>query len=132
MYVRGIGRNSLGRARGPITAVMCACGCMSLYGWAESRQTEKNGTLSPSRVWTLTVALPWDASGVGSSGWAKALNEKLDLTRRGHAGEQHRYRIRRQHLMLDKHGNASTRSVSEATVKRTLIREDHPGLWTER
>jgi hypothetical protein len=83
-------------------------------------------------VWPGAPVLPWSGGATAASDWTRLLDGKLDLTRKGRAGEQRRYRIRRQHLILDRHGRVLTRTVAEGTVRRILLREDSPGLWTER
>src|SRR5690242_12893301 len=60
-------------------------------------------------VWTETPILPWNGSSSVASRWSKMLEGKLDLTRRGRSGEQHRYLIRRQNLSVDRYGRILTR-----------------------
>ncbi len=84
-----------------------------------------------SEIWGWWPVVPWDDRPVAQSQWADVLNQPLDLTRKGEAGEEHRYRIKRINLTLDREGKVLSRVVAEAELARTLVREAEPGLWVE-
>jgi hypothetical protein len=84
-----------------------------------------------STIWGPWPVLPWDAEPVEGSHWTLVLNQPLDLTRRGKAGDQHRYQIRRVNLSVDREGQIISRMVAEAELARTLVREVEPNLWVE-
>lgn len=85
-----------------------------------------------STIWGPWFALPWDTESVAAPAWTEALNQPLDLTRRGRAGDRHHYRIRRVNLSVDREGQILNRMIAEADLTRTLVREVEPNLWEER
>lgn len=90
------------------------------------------GPAATGQLWTERPVLPWDEQAVGKGEWASLLDRKLDLSRRGKAGETRRYRVRRENVMYDRIGQPLTRMLAEGLVERTLLRETEPGVWTER
>jgi hypothetical protein len=128
------GENRRGGALVSLTLVtlICLCGSGTAWTGGQPPANRAGSRASPSDVWPNTPVLPWSGSGTGASDWASILDKKLDLTRKGRKGEQRRYRIRRQHLIVDRQGRVLARSVSEGSLKRVLLRQDTPGLWTER
>lgn len=85
-----------------------------------------------SKIWGWWTLVPWDGRPVGASAWADVLNQAFDLTRKGKAGEQHRYQIKRTNLTVDRQGKVVGRMTAEAQLARTLLREAEPGVWLER
>ncbi len=85
-----------------------------------------------SKIWGWWPLVPWDNQSVKDSAWAKVLNEPIDLTRRGKAGDTLRYQIKRVNLTVDREGKVLNRMVAEGQISRTLLREAEPGLWVER
>ncbi len=90
------------------------------------------GTLPEGQLWAERPRLPWDEQPVSKGDWAKCLDAKLDLTRRGKVGETRRYRIHRENVMYDPIGRPANRMVADGTIERVLLRETEPGWWTER
>ncbi len=68
------------------------------------------------QLWTKRPVPLWDGQAVGKGDWASLLDRKLDLSRRGKAGETRRYRIRRENLMYDRIGQPLTRTLTEGLV----------------
>jgi hypothetical protein len=100
-----------------------------------SGQNEQAAPQSPegeSRIWGWWPLVPWDDQPVKAATWAKVLNNPIDLTRRGKAGDKLRYQIKRVNLTVDREGKVLNRMVAEGQLSRTLLREAEPGLWVER
>jgi hypothetical protein len=98
-------------------------------------QNEQAPPQSPegeSKIWGWWPWVPWDAQPVKASAWAKVLNQPIDLTRKGKAGEELRYEIKRINLSVDREGKILNRMVVEGRLSRTLLREAEPGVWVER
>jgi hypothetical protein len=93
---------------------------------------ETPAALPDWQVWSQAPLFPWDDQAAATSPYSQALNAKLDLTRRGKAGDARVYRIRRENLQYDRAGKPLTRMVAEGTIRRTLLREESPGTWVER
>ncbi len=85
-----------------------------------------------SEIWGWWPVVPWDKQPVEAAAWTEILNQPLDLTRKGKAGEQHRYQIKRVNLTVDREGKVISRMTAEAELARTLVREAEPGLWVEQ
>ncbi len=90
------------------------------------------GTLPEGQLWAERPRLPWDEQPVSKGEWARCLDAKFDLSRRGKVGETRRYRIHRENVMYDSIGHPANRMVADGTVERVLLREAEPGWWTER
>jgi len=90
------------------------------------------GQLPEGQVWAVPLVLPWDEQAVKSADWSQFLDRKLDLTRKGKAGETRWYEFRRENLMYARIGTPMNRMVAQGRVKRTLQREEQPGWWRER
>jgi hypothetical protein len=90
------------------------------------------GALPEGQLWAERPRLPWDEEAVTKGQWAKCLDAKLDLSRRGKVGETRRYRIHRENMMYDPIGRPASRMVADGTIERVLLRETEPGRWTER
>jgi hypothetical protein len=120
------------RVRLAAVIVVGGVGCGS--GWAaETSPADRAGPpISQAGVWGEMPIQPWDETLVDAAGWSQRLNRKIDLTRKGRAREQRRYVIRRQNLTLDRQGKVINRTISEGTVRRALLREVEPGLWSDR
>ena len=84
-----------------------------------------------SEIWGWWPMVPWDDRPVAASAWADALNQPLDLTRKGETGDRHRYQIKRVNLTVDREGKVLNRMVAEAQLLRTLVSEVEPGVWVE-
>jgi hypothetical protein len=98
-------------------------------------QSEPAAPQSPkaeSKIWGRWPVVPWDDQTVKASAWAKVLNEPIDLTRKGTAGDKLRYQIKRINLTVDREGKILNRMVAEGRLSRTLLREAEPGIWVER
>ena len=85
-----------------------------------------------SKIWGKWPLLPWDDQPVAASAWADALNQPLDVARKGQPGDEHRYQIERINLTVDRQGKVVTRMVVEGLLSRTILREVRPGIWEER
>jgi len=90
------------------------------------------GPEGQSKIWGWWPVVPWDDRPVTASAWADVLNQPLDLTRKGKAGDRHRYQIKRINLTVDRRGKVAGRMVAEGQIARTLVREAEPGLWVEQ
>ena len=97
----------------------------------EGQGTAPQPPSDQSKVWGWWPIVPWDGGTVTASDWADALNKPFDLTRKGKAGEQHRYQIRRTNLTVDRKGKVANRMTAEGQLARTLVREAEPGVWVE-
>lgn len=98
----------------------------------QSGQTAPHSPEGESKIWGWWPLIPWDAQPVRDPAWAKALNEPIDLARKGEAGERFRYRIKRINLSVDREGRILNRMVAEGELARALLREAEPGIWVER
>jgi hypothetical protein len=85
-----------------------------------------------SKIWGWWPVVPWDGQPVRDSAWSKILDQPVDLTRKGKAGDELRYQIKRTNLTLDREGKVLNRMVAEGRLSRTLLRETEPGIWVER
>jgi hypothetical protein len=85
-----------------------------------------------SKIWGRWPLVPWDAQPVKDPAWAKVLNEPIDLTRKGKAGDKRFYEIKRINLTVDREGRVLNRMVAEGRISRTLLREAEPAVWVER
>jgi hypothetical protein len=103
--------------------------CVTGAAWAADPEPAK---VPAGQLWSARPVLPWDGQPVAAGQWAPLLDAKLDISRRGKAGEIRRYRIHRENVMYDRVGQPASRMVAEATIERTLLRESQPGWWTER
>lgn len=110
-----------------LLVLLCAAGAAG----AEPPRPAAAAAPPESEVWGWWPLLPWDRGAVAAPAWAAVLNQPLDLTRRGRAGEQRRYRIRRTNLTVDRQGAPLSRMTAEAELSRTLVREEATGLWVE-
>jgi hypothetical protein len=99
---------------------------------SEVESTAPQPSPDQSKIWGWWPVTPWDDQPVAAPAWAEALNQPLDLTRKGKPGEQHRYQIKRINLTVDRQGKTLNRMVAEAELSRTLVREAEPGLWVEQ
>jgi hypothetical protein len=99
------------------------------YGLGWSAETKRAATAG---VWAEPPIQPWDEARVEAAAWSQSLNRKIDLTRKGRSREQRRYMIRRENLTLERQGKVTSRLISEGTVRRVLLREVEPGLWSDR
>jgi len=98
-------------------------------------QDEKAAPRSPegeSKIWGWWPLVPWDDQPVKASAWAKVLNEPIDLTRKGKAGDNLNYQIKRINLTVDREGKILNRMTAEGQLSRALVREADPGIWIER
>jgi hypothetical protein len=98
---------------------------------AQSKQAAPKPPEGQSKIWGWWPLVPWDDQPVKASNWAKVLNDPIDLTRRGKAGDKLRYQIKRINLSVDREGKVVNRMVAEGQLSRTLLREAEPGLWVE-
>lgn len=92
----------------------------------ESPRAEGDSGVAPM------MALPWDGIPLTSRKDMEVLNLGFDLGRRGRAGEERRYEIRRVNTNLDRVGMPLTRMVIEGTVREILLREVDRGRWEVR
>jgi len=98
----------------------------------EGEPAPPQATADQSGIWGSWQAVPWDGQEAVGSALADLLNQPLDLSRKGKAGEEHRYQIRRVNLTVDREGKPVNRMVAEGELSRTLVREAEPGLWVEQ
>ncbi|HUU38719.1 MAG TPA: hypothetical protein VMW46_11030 [Candidatus Desulfaltia sp.] len=98
----------------------------------QSGQAESRPPKGESKIWGWWPLVPWDDQPVKAPAWAKVLNEPIDLTRKGKAGDKLRYQIKRINLTVDREGKVLNRMVAEGRISRTLLREAEPGIWVER
>lgn len=99
---------------------------------SEGESAPAEGTADRSQIWGPWQVVPWDDQQAVGSPWADVLNRPLDLSRKGEAGERHRYQIRRINLTVDREGKVVSRMIAEAQLLRTLVREAEPGVWVEQ
>jgi len=99
---------------------------------SEGESAPAEGTADRSQIWGSWQVVPWDGQQAVGSPWADVLNRPLDLSRKGKAGERHRYQIKRVNLTVDREGKVMSRMVAEAQLLRTLVREAEPGVWVEQ
>ncbi len=119
-------RNTLG-----ICIVLLALAAVAAPASGQSEQAAPKPSEGESKIWGWWPLVPWDGQPVKASAWAKVLNNPIDLTRRGKAGDKRRYQIKRINLTVDREGKVLNRMVAEGTLSRTLLREAEPGLWVE-
>ena len=105
---------------------------LPLSGGLAAAATPAGSAQVEGQVWPETPVQPWDETAATGEPWADVLNQSFSLTRRGRAGERHRYQFRRQNLLLDREGRTVQRTLFEGTVRQTLQEEREPGLWAER
>ncbi|MGB7294421.1 MAG: hypothetical protein WBC70_02440, partial [Candidatus Aminicenantales bacterium] len=98
----------------------------------QGEQAKSPSPEGESKIWGWWPLVPWDGQPVKASSWAKALNEPIDLTRKGKPGERLRYRIKRINLSVDREGKILSRMTAEGELSRTLLREAEPGIWVEK
>jgi hypothetical protein len=115
-----------------ICVVLLLLAAAGAYTAGEGESAAPQPPAEQSKIWGWWPLVPWDEQPVTAPAWADALNQPLDLTRRGNAGDQHRYQIKRINLTVDRQGKAISRMVAEAELARTLVREAEPGLWVEQ
>jgi hypothetical protein len=97
----------------------------------QNKQAASSPAKGESKIWGWWPLVPWDDQPVKNPAWAKVLNEPIDLTRKGKAGDKLRYQIKRINLTLDREGKVLNRMVAEGRISRTLLREAEPGIWVE-
>lgn len=124
-------RDELSRVTLSICVVLLLA-AMSAAAASEGKPEALQPRVDQSAIWGWWPVVPWDDRPVAVSGWAEALNRPLDITRKGKAGDQHCYQVKRVNVTLDRHGRAISRMVAEAELSRTLVREAEPGLWVEQ
>jgi hypothetical protein len=98
-------------------------------------QVEKAAPRSPegeSKIWGWWPLVPWDKHPVEAPAWANVLNQPIDLTRKGKAGDNLNYQIKRINLTVDREGRILNRMTAEGQLSRALVREAEPGIWMER
>jgi hypothetical protein len=121
-----------------IRIMLCICGALlalAALAAPSAGQNEQAPSRSPegkSKIWGWWPLVPWDAQPVKDSAWANALNQPLDLARKGKAGDVLRYEIKRTNLSVDREGKILSRMTAEGRLSRTLLREAEPGIWVER
>ncbi len=119
-------RNAIG-----ICVVMLMLAGTAVPTSGQSKQASPEPPKGESKIWGWWPLVPWDGQPVKASNWAKVLNNPIDLTRKGKAGDKLRYQIKRINLTVDREGKVLNRMVGEGTLSRTLLREAEPGLWVE-
>lgn len=103
------------------------------YGQRPSPSRHTRSVDQPeSSVWGELAPLPFDDQAVNGEGLADALNRSIDLARKGSAGEERVWWIRRTNLTLDRSGQIVRRMVAEGDVSLTLVEETRPGRWIEQ
>lgn len=112
--------------------VVLLLAAMSAAAAGEGEPAPGEVTADRSAIWGSWQVVPWDGQEAVGSPWADVLNRPLDLSRKGKAGERHRYQIKRVNLTVDREGKAVSRMVAEAQLLRTLVREAEPGIWVEQ
>lgn len=115
-----------------VCVVLLLLAAMSAAVASEVESTAPQPSPDQSKIWGGWPVTPWDGQPVAAPAWVETLNQPLDLTRKGKAGEQHRYQIKRINLTVDRQGKTLSRMVAEAELSRTLVREAEPGLWVEQ
>jgi hypothetical protein len=120
-----------------IRKTWCVC-CLLLVFTAvaapaagQNKQAASSPAKGESKIWGWWPLVPWDDQPVKAPAWAKVLNEPIDLTRKGEAGDKLRYQIKRINLTVDREGKVLNRMVAEGRISRTLLREAEPGIWVE-
>ncbi len=108
--------------------VLCVLTLLAGAAWA----AEPGDKLPEGQLWMQRPTLPWDEQAVKQGAWAKVLDQRFDITRRGKVGQTRRYRIRRENVMYDKIGHPVNRMLADGEVERTLLKETEPGVWTEQ
>lgn len=98
----------------------------------QEKPAEAQSPKVESKIWGWWPQVPWDKQPVAASAWAKILNEPIDLTRKGKAGDTRCYEIKRINLTVDREGKILNRMVAEGRISRQLLREAEPGTWVER
>jgi hypothetical protein len=125
-------RDARSRSTLSMWVVVLLLAAMGAAGAAEGESAPAEGTPDRSQIWGSWQVVPWDGQQAVGSPWADVLNRPLDLSRRGKAGERHRYQIKRVNLTVDREGKVVSRMVAEAQLLRTLVREAEPGIWVEQ
>ena len=97
----------------------------------QNKQVASSPAKGESKIWGWWPLLPWNDQPVKNPAWEKVLNEPIDLTRKGKAGDKLRYQIKRINLTVDREGKVLNRMVVEGRISRTLLREAEPGIWVE-
>ncbi len=97
----------------------------------QNEQAPSSPAKGESKIWGWWPLVPWDAQPIKDPAWAKVLNEPIDLSRKGKAGDKLRYQIKRINLTVDREGKVLNRMVAEGRISRTLLREAEPGIWVE-
>ncbi|OFW57608.1 MAG: hypothetical protein A2Y75_08165 [Candidatus Solincola sediminis] len=120
-------RNTLG-----ICGLLLVLSAVAAPAAGQSEPAAPQSPKAESKIWGWWPLVPWDGQTVKASAWAKVLNEPIDLTRKGTAGDKLRYQIKRINLTVDREGKILNRMVAEGRLSRTLLREAEPGIWVER
>lgn len=115
-----------------IWVVLLLLAAMGAAVAGEGESAPAEATADRSQVWGSWQVVPWDGQQAVGSPWADVLNRPLDLSRKGKAGERHRYQIKRVNLTVDREGKVVSRMIAEAQLARTLVREAEPGIWVEQ
>ncbi len=125
--IKEISRNTLS-----ICLVLLVLTASVVPGLGQKEADEPQPPSDKSKIWGWWSLVPWDNQPVTASAWADVLNKPISLVRKGKPGGQHRYKIKRINLTVDRQGKVINRMVAEAELSRTLLREAEPGIWIER